>query len=371
MKAGFTTSVLAHAALLLWGLIALPSAKPFDVEAIDALPVDLVPIADVSNISEGSKTAPKKNTASQAKVTPPLPRPESQKVGAAATDQNTPITEKASDTAAAKEATPPPPPTAQEQPAEKAPEPAPPKAETPPPAPEKPAEKAPPPKVPDAPQPKADTGEIAPKPDKPADKPADDQPKPAPPAPSTLPPSKPKPPKPTETTDTTPDTTPQKPQKNAKPTPETPTKPTDDKSEKFDPNQLAALLNKVDPSGGGGKASDQEASLGSENKTGPVANMTQSELDALTAAITACFNPPVGAEGVENLVVPLRVEFTPDGDLAGPPQVKSIPPGPAGQAVADAAVRAVQRCAPYSFLPPEKYDSWQVVNMNFSPPPSY
>jgi TolB amino-terminal domain. len=133
---------------------------------------------------------------------------------------------------------------------------------------------------------------------------------------------KPKPPAPTPTEDTAdaPDKTPAKP---AKEKPKQTQK--DSKSEEFDPNEMAALLNKVDPSGGGGRESDKDASLGSENRTGPVAEMSQSELDALTAAVTACFNPPVGAEGVDQMVVPLRVTFTIDGDLAGPPEIKSVP----------------------------------------------
>jgi hypothetical protein len=355
MRVGLTISAIGHALLFAWGIWQLPGAKPFDVTPVDALPVDLVPISDVTRIAEGSKTAPKGDTASQGKVQNPVPRPESKRAGAAATDQQTPMTEKATETAAAKEATPPPPPKAAEKP------PAPEKPVEKPPEPEKPPEKAP-----DKPveAPKSDTGELAAKPDKPQDKPAD---KPVPPAPA-KPPVKPKPPAPTETADAKPDTT----KTDAKPVkPSKADAPKDSKSEKFDPNQLAALLNKVDPSGGGGKASDREASLGSENATGPVADMSQSELDALTSAVTQCFNPPVGAAGIEQMVVPLRVEFTIDGDLAGPPVVKAVPAGPAGQAVADAAVRAVQRCAPYPFLPKEKYATWQVVNMNFMPPSSY
>ncbi len=42
MKAGLTTSVVGHLLLLAWGLFQLPSAKPFEVETVDALPVDLV-----------------------------------------------------------------------------------------------------------------------------------------------------------------------------------------------------------------------------------------------------------------------------------------------------------------------------------------
>ena len=84
-----------------------------------------------------------------------------------------------------------------------------------------------------------------------------------------------------------------------------------------------------------------------------------------------CADTAVGADGVDQMVVPLRVTFTIDGDLAGPPEIKAIPSGPAGLAVAEAAVRAVQRCAPYPFLPKDKFDNWQVVNMNFTPPSSY
>ncbi|WP_026792631.1 hypothetical protein [Pleomorphomonas oryzae] len=347
MRIGLTTSVIGHVLLFVWGFASFSGAKPFDVTPIDALPVDLVPISDVSKIAEGTKTAPKSDNASQAKVKPPIPRPDSQRAGAAKNDQSAPITEKATDTAAAKTADAPPPP----------PKAAPPKpVETPPPPAEKPAEQ----KVATAEDaPKADTGEIAEK-IKEAEKPVPTPPKP--------PPVKPKPPAPTPTEDTAdqPDKT------DAKPVKEKPKQTQkDSKSKDFDPNEMAALLNKVDPSGGGGKESDKEASLGSENRTGPVAEMSQSELDALTAAVTACFNPPVGAEGVDQMVVPLRVTFTIDGDLAAPPEIKAVPAGPAGQAVAEAAVRAVQRCAPYPFLPKDKFDNWQVVNMNFTPPSSY
>lgn len=351
MRTGLTVSLIGHALILGWGLWQLPGAKPFDAPAVDALPVDLVTISDVTKLSEGSKTAKKGDTASQGKAAPPIPRPDSQHIGNAPKDLAAPPTDKATDTAAAKEAVPPPPP---------------PKAPPPPePAPEPPKE---PPKTepPKAEPPKSDTGELASAekpPEKPAEKPAEAT-KPAPL--DVVPPKKPKPPTPTDATDDGQTKTDSKTKSTAKTD-----KPSDAKPDKFDANQLAALLNKIDPSGGGGKASDKEASLGSENATGSVGEMTESELDALTAAVQKCFNPPVGAAGIEKMVVPLVVEFTPDGDLAGPPRVKSIPSDPSGQAVADAAVRAVQRCAPYPFLPPDKYATWRVVNMNFSPPSSY
>jgi len=37
------------------------------------------------------------------------------------------------------------------------------------------------------------------------------------------------------------------------------------------------------------------------------------------------------------------------------------------QVAAESAVRAVQRCAPFNFLPVAKYDAWKEVEINFDP----
>ena len=44
MKAGVTTSVLAHAALLIIAIVGLGSAKPLVPEVVESIAVDLVPI---------------------------------------------------------------------------------------------------------------------------------------------------------------------------------------------------------------------------------------------------------------------------------------------------------------------------------------
>jgi outer membrane biosynthesis protein TonB len=368
MRVGFTTSVIGHVLLLAWGLVTLPAAEPFEVEQVDALPVDLVPIAELSQISEGSKTAPLNDTASQAKVETPAPRPDSQRAGNAPTEQDTPITDKATDTAAAPEAEPPPPPPPP-PPAEKPapapePEPAPPEPE-PEPAPPPPEPTPAPPEPVKAPEPpKAEAGEIAAEPEPPKE-PAVAA------APPVKPTAKPKPPKPVEVASAEEKPTP--PSKDTRrteakrPAEQPSNEPEKEPEEEFDPNQLEALLNKVDPSGGGAKASQQEASLGSERQTGPVAKMTQNELDALRARIQKCWNPPVGATDAGAMVVPIRMELNPDGSLAGEPIAKQIPAGPFGTVMAESALRAVRRCAPYDFLPPEKYESWRAVNINFDP----
>ena len=44
MKAGLTTSVVLHAALLGFGLISLSAPRAIEVADVEALPVDIVPI---------------------------------------------------------------------------------------------------------------------------------------------------------------------------------------------------------------------------------------------------------------------------------------------------------------------------------------
>jgi hypothetical protein len=40
---------------------------------------------------------------------------------------------------------------------------------------------------------------------------------------------------------------------------------------------------------------------------------------------------------------------------------------PAFQAAAESALRGVRRCAPYSFMPPLKYEAWKDVIVDFDP----
>ncbi len=367
MRVGLTTSVIGHTLLLAWGLVSLPGAEPFEVQQqVDALPVDLIPLSDVTEIAEGKKTAPAKETASTGVAKPPVPRPDSQKIGNASSDQDAPMTEKTTDTAAAptKQAaapTPPPPPPAPERPPEPVKAPAPPTPPEPAPAPEPEPVTTPPAEA--APAPTAEVAELPAEPEKVAETP------PAP-TPAVAPRSKPKPPAPVQTAALDPKPAP--PSKETRKSEETKpveakAPPKEEPTETFNPDDIDALLNKVDPSGGGGRASTEEASLGSEKATGPVANMSQSEIDALRAAVAACWNYPAGADGAESLIVRLRIEFTPTGDVAGTPTITEQPPGPLGTIAAEGAVRAVLRCAPYTFLPPEKYEVWQVVNFRFNP----
>ena len=54
MKAGVTTSVIAHAALLIVAVVGLSAARPLEPEVVESIAVDLVPISEMTNIRMGS-----------------------------------------------------------------------------------------------------------------------------------------------------------------------------------------------------------------------------------------------------------------------------------------------------------------------------
>jgi hypothetical protein len=63
----------------------------------------------------------------------------------------------------------------------------------------------------------------------------------------------------------------------------------------------------------------------------------------------------------------VTINLNPDGSLAGPPRIVGGGADPLSQIAAESAVRAVQICAPFDILPPEKYQVWRVINFIFDP----
>jgi colicin import membrane protein len=98
--------------------------------------------------------------------------------------------------------------------------------------------------------------------------------------------------------------------------------------------------------------------------------MSVNEIDALRARIAACWNPPPGGLGAEEIVVKLRLKLNEDGTLIGYPSVAKHGSSPFFQAAADSAVRAVYQCQPY-VLPKEKYALWRDMILNFDPSEMY
>jgi colicin import membrane protein len=135
---------------------------------------------------------------------------------------------------------------------------------------------------------------------------------------------------------------------------------------KFNADDIAALLDKQKPSGGGAKRSQQEAALGGQ-RNDPGMKLSQSEMDALRGQIQRCWNVPAGALEAENLKVSIKFSLDRSGAISVQPQIVSGG-GSAGveRAAAESARRAVLQCAPYN-LPAEKYEAWADVIVNFDP----
>jgi outer membrane biosynthesis protein TonB len=136
---------------------------------------------------------------------------------------------------------------------------------------------------------------------------------------------------------------------------------------RFDPTQIAALLDKRAPrrTAAAGDALNSEPSLGYAN--GNAAQLSQSELDALRARLQQCWSPPVGAAAVANLKVVLRVLFRPDGSIAAPPELVAGTNSSFGPALAESAKRALLTCQPFNMLKREHYEQWKDIEITFDP----
>ena len=136
---------------------------------------------------------------------------------------------------------------------------------------------------------------------------------------------------------------------------------------KFDPKQIAALLDKRDAQRNvaTGETLAQTPSLGFANAT--PAQLSQSELDALRRRLSECWSPPVGAANAPNLKVVLRVLFKRDGSVASSPVLVAATPSPYGPAMAESAKRAILSCQPFTMLSPKTYEQWKDIEITFDP----
>jgi colicin import membrane protein len=349
MKAGLTSSVILHAALIGFGLFSLSAPRAYEVADVEALPVDIVPVESITRIQQGDKKAPVKEKSAPVPTIKPAEVPDAQKVGDNSVDTDKPPT-----------------PEAKPKPVETASVPAP----TPEPTP-KPAEpeKAQPVKEPEPKPTPVPATEMTPQP-----QPRQEvKPDPArqsivaeaPEAesvdlPDTAPSPEARPRPPEAQTAKAPDH-----KESDKPAKREASKPKSEEKQ-FDADEVAALLNKEKAAGGGAKRSTETASLGGDRKT-TGETLSQSEMDALRGQIQRCWNIPAGAMDAENLKVSVKFRLDRSGALEGSPEI--IEGGASSgvqRAAAESARRAVARCSPYT-LPADKYEAWADVIVHFDP----
>jgi colicin import membrane protein len=144
------------------------------------------------------------------------------------------------------------------------------------------------------------------------------------------------------------------------------TQPSPDKS-KFDSSSIQALLDKRKPrrmAAAGDEVNPTSSAAPAAGNNGP--SMTGNDWDRFVARMQQCWSPPDGQD-VRNIAVVLRIRMNKDGTLAAEPQLVERGNGGSFQVAADAALRAVKGCAPYTFMPVAKYEHWKDFEINFDP----
>lgn len=140
---------------------------------------------------------------------------------------------------------------------------------------------------------------------------------------------------------------------------------------KFSPGDIRQTLASKAASqstGSTGREVQRTASLGAA--TGNAQRLSPSLRDALVGMlqqqIERCYSAPPGA--TQGVVLPmLDIRLNPDGSLTAEPRVMRAGNNSVDQSIAQAALRAVRRCAPYK-IPAQYapyYNDWKAINAEF------
>ena len=140
-----------------------------------------------------------------------------------------------------------------------------------------------------------------------------------------------------------------------------------EKDELFDPNQIAALID---------KSKEETAKTLKKNKkltqssvrTSFATALTLSQEDALKAQIFGCWSLPLGLPYHKNLLVRIKLKLKPDGTVLRTEILDHARMNKPGQGfykvLAESALRAVRICQPLR-VPPTGYEKWKDLQLNF------
>jgi outer membrane biosynthesis protein TonB len=158
--------------------------------------------------------------------------------------------------------------------------------------------------------------------------------------------------------------------KKPPPKPETkaaPPQPPKPKERVFDQSKIASLLDKRDPSRQSitGDVINPNAALGT--KTGNANAMVATWKGAFVGAVRRCFNFPYNGQDADQFEVDIDIQLRRDGSVAAEPVVVGVrgPSRSVGNAMGEAAKRAIEQCSAYTFLPKDQYETWKYIPMTF------
>ena len=140
-----------------------------------------------------------------------------------------------------------------------------------------------------------------------------------------------------------------------------------EKKELFDPNKIAALID---------KSIEETAETTRKNnkltqnqvKNTLISGLTLTEEDALKALIFGCWSIPLGLPYNENLLVRIKLKLKPDGSVIKSEILDHARMNMPGQGfykvLAESALRAVRLCQPLR-VPSTGYERWKELQLNF------
>ena len=144
-------------------------------------------------------------------------------------------------------------------------------------------------------------------------------------------------------------------------------KSTTTKDSDFKTDSIEELLNKTDEKPGGAKRSKTDKSFGAKKATGGE-KLSQDEYNALKGLIEKNWTIMPGQVTSNDIVISVTFQLDENGEIVGDLEVK----GTGGEdssrrALEGGAKRAVMKSAPFDKLPKDKYDTWSEVTVNFRP----
>jgi len=140
-----------------------------------------------------------------------------------------------------------------------------------------------------------------------------------------------------------------------------------EKEELFDPNNIAALIDKSKESKAETLKKNPDLSQ-DQNKNFENTGLSLSEEDALKAQIFGCWSIPLGLPYNENLLVRIKLELKPDGSVINSEILDHARMNKPGQGfykvLAESALRAIKLCQPLR-VPSTGYERWKELQLNF------
>lgn len=106
-----------------------------------------------------------------------------------------------------------------------------------------------------------------------------------------------------------------------------------------------------------------------DKTTGAQGNVSKAAMIALIDKLSGCWSIPAKAlpEDVDAFKAEIVVHLRPDGSLAEKPMVRKTKKRKSFQLFAASAIRAVEKCAPYTMLLPYSHDIWSELVITFDP----